>query len=68
MNEIETLTETEFSEREVSTLNPISGTGFSKGMHTLSPLGNYTLIDGKTHTFIPAVFLKVLKTRFAGAP
>lgn len=63
LNQILELSETGFLEKAVTQLGPLSGTAFSQGMHTLSAMGNYTLVDGKTHTFIPLVFLNVLKKR-----
>jgi len=51
VNRIIKLTETEFEEVTVSTVEPVAKSRFSKGLHTLSAVGAYTLIDGKRFRF-----------------
>jgi hypothetical protein len=68
INKVLKLTPQEFEEIPVSTVEPVSGSGFSKGLHTLSQVGKYTLVDGKCYRFNRYYFLhqltkKILKLR-----
>jgi len=51
INKVITLTPDEFDEFPVNYVSPIPGTLYSKGLHTISSVGNYTLIDGKRFHF-----------------
>jgi hypothetical protein len=51
INKVTRLTTREFDEVPVSTVDPVRGTQFSKGLHTISQVGDYTLIDGKRYRF-----------------
>jgi hypothetical protein len=51
VNKVVKLTKDEFEEIPVQFVNPIEGTRHSKGLHTLSAVGEYTLIDGKRFHF-----------------
>ena len=51
INRITRLTPTEFSEKTVKIIDPIPKTPFRHGVHTLSKVGDLTLIDGKRHVF-----------------
>jgi hypothetical protein len=55
------LTPTEFHEYEVGSIGPLAGGPFPDGVHTLSAVGDLTLIDGLRHVFSP-----VAMWRFAG--
>jgi hypothetical protein len=46
VNEIITMTETDYREIEVSKVEPLSDGLYNDGLHTLSALANFTLIDG----------------------
>lgn len=46
VNEVITLSETEYVEVEVSRVEPLSSGAYTYGLHTLSQVGKYTLIDG----------------------
>lgn len=47
INRIERLTQTEYQERVVATVDPWENERYSDGLHTLSAVGHQTLIDGK---------------------
>lgn len=49
INRIVRLTPDEFTEEIVNRIGPVKGTPFDKGLHTLSGVGNFTLIDGKKY-------------------
>ena len=62
LNKVKTLTPTEFSEETVSVIEPDPGSVYPAGIHTLTSVGDITLVDGKRWTFIPQVFLgKILR-------
>lgn len=50
--EIEKLSPDEFSEREVTIVNPFTGSAFGDKAHTLAPLGDITIVDGCKQVFI----------------
>jgi hypothetical protein len=45
------ITPGEFCEIQVATIGPFKNTSYSKGIHTLAPLGDMTLVDGKRFVF-----------------
>ncbi|MFN0187742.1 MAG: hypothetical protein ACKVQV_03495 [Bacteroidia bacterium] len=52
INRIDLLSENDFSETEVNRISPAHLQGkYSKGCHTISSLGNRTLVDGKREIF-----------------
>ena len=51
INEITRLTPTHFQERAVASVRPIPRSGYEFGLHTLSSLGDMTLIDSKRRIF-----------------
>ncbi len=53
INHITELSETKFSEEPVQEIRPEYGAVSFRGMHTLSALGNQTLIDAKVNIFVP---------------
>ncbi len=74
LNKIKVLTPSEFEEEPVSVLEPIMDSPYPNGVHTLSIVGNLTLIDGKRFIFDKSAFAHALredfgkvKTRLLGA-
>lgn len=55
-NRIDRLTPTDFAETTVKIMEPLRGTSFNKGLHTVSAVGDITLLDGKR--YVPAVRAK----------
>lgn len=51
INKIVKLTPDEFEEFPIHFVEPVQGTRHSRGLHTLSSVGDYTLIDGKRFQF-----------------
>jgi len=51
INEVLQLSPTRFREQPVATVEPIPGSGYSHGLHTLSSVGDVTLIDSKRRRF-----------------
>ncbi len=49
INEILHLTTDDFVEKTVRVINSVPGSPFDGGLHTMSKVGNYTLIDGKRY-------------------
>jgi hypothetical protein len=60
INRIVTLTSEEFCEEPVSVIEPDSNSPYPNGMHTVSAVGSFTLIDGKRVTFNKTAFRHVL--------
>ena len=52
INKVLKLNLEEFEETIEKTIEPITGSAYDMGIHTLSAAGEYTLIDGRTSTFI----------------
>lgn len=52
-NRVDRLSPTDFAETTVKYLEPFRGTSFNKGLHTVSAVGDITLLDGKR--YVPAV-------------
>ncbi|NQT46642.1 MAG: hypothetical protein HQ593_04095 [Candidatus Omnitrophica bacterium] len=57
INRIVHLTPTEFKEESVLFIEPDMHSSFSDGIHTISDVGNITLVDGKRLIFIPNIFI-----------
>lgn len=55
VNEIMELSESDFYERPVTRVLPLQDSGYSYGLHTISEVGPFTLIDGahKKSIFMP---------------
>ncbi len=64
INRIVTLTPTEFREEKVAILEPNAKGPFPHGIHTLSAVGNGTLVDGMRYRFVGIVFRERLLGRF----
>jgi hypothetical protein len=60
INRIVTLTPTAFHEVQAATVGPDPSGDYPAGLHTLSQVGEITLIDGKRVIFSPAEFRRVL--------
>lgn len=56
LNHVERLTPWEFVEEPAAVIEPSGDTRFSQGVHTVSAIGDCTLIDGKRLTFVPREF------------
>ena len=62
INEIVTLSPEEFEEHVVSVVEPDKNSPYPDGLHTLSALGNMTLVDSKREKFIMAAVVRSVKT------
>jgi hypothetical protein len=63
VNKILRLTPDEFLEETVWFIEPAVGSKFSSGLHTLSGVGDYTLIDGKRYRFNHYFFMHQLRLK-----
>ncbi|MBK6774982.1 MAG: hypothetical protein IPG74_03735 [Flavobacteriales bacterium] len=64
-NRIDVLTPEAFSEVTVKWLDPFKGTSFNKGLHTVSAIGNITLVDGKRYFNAEAQGRRELKRKMS---
>jgi hypothetical protein len=60
INRVVTLTTTAFEEVPAAVVEPDPAGRYPAGLHTLSQVGDITLIDGKREVFSPAEFRRVL--------
>jgi hypothetical protein len=51
VNKVLRLTPDDFAEETVNFIEPVQSGQYNRGLHTLSSVGNYTLIDGKRFSF-----------------
>jgi hypothetical protein len=65
INRVHTLTPVAFREEAFAYVDPDPAGPYPEGLHTLSQVGNATLIDGKRIIFIPAEFSRVLAKKLA---
>jgi hypothetical protein len=65
VNRVETLTPDRFVEQVAATINPSSR--YPDGLHTLSAVGQRTLIDGNARHFIPDALGTLVRQRFGRA-
>jgi len=63
INRVLQLTATEFAEEPVAVVEPFPHSPFPEGIHTLSRVGDVTLIDSKRYRFIPSAIPYVLRHR-----
>ncbi|MEI7724228.1 MAG: hypothetical protein WCK09_03940 [Bacteroidota bacterium] len=63
VNRVLQLTIDDFSEETVKFIEPAIGSLYNKGMHTISAVGNYTLIDGKKYSFNFRFFFHQLRQK-----
>jgi hypothetical protein len=67
INRVVTLTPTSFREEFAVAVQPDKAGPYPDGLHTLSAVGGMTLIDAKCTRFVPAQFLRTLKSWVRGA-
>jgi hypothetical protein len=67
INRVLTLTPREFREEALVAVDPDRAGPYPSGLHTLSQVGEATLIDGKRFIFVPAEFRRVLLKKLASA-
>jgi len=60
INRVVTLTPSAFHEEFAVAVDPDGAGAYPQGLHTLSAVGNVTLIDGKRIRFVPAQFRRTL--------
>ncbi len=65
INKVVRLTPTEFAEEQVAVVQPDASGPFPHGLHTISSVGDITLIDGKRHVFIPKALRVAVKQKFS---
>ena len=58
INRVNRLTATEFDEETVKFIEPFIDGPFPDGIHTLSAVGDITLVDGKRERFIWQAFIR----------
>ena len=63
INRVLRLTPTEFKEEPAAAVEPFSEGPFPDGIHTLSAVGEITLIDSKRHRFDPSAIPYVIRNR-----
>jgi len=63
VNRVVKLTTEEFEEIPVREITPVRNTPFSKGLHTLSQAGSFTLIDGKRYRINSVYFVHQLRAK-----
>ena len=63
INQVLQLTPDEFAEQPVSFIDPVRGSLFDKGLHTLSRVGNDTLIDGKRYRINRFLFMSQIRRK-----
>ncbi len=63
INRVLRLTPTEFKEEPAAAVEPFSVSPFPDGIHTLSAVGEITLIDSKRHRFDPSAIPYVIRNR-----
>jgi hypothetical protein len=60
INRVTTLTPTAFHEEPAATVDPDPAGPYPAGLHTLSAVGDVTLLDAKRMVFVPEAFRRVL--------
>ncbi|MCP4609550.1 MAG: hypothetical protein GY845_12635 [Planctomycetes bacterium] len=60
INRVTCLTPLKFEEERVAVIEPRSDSSFPDGLHTLSSVGNSTLIDGRQYMFAPSKIIRLL--------
>jgi hypothetical protein len=63
INRIIQLTTEDFAEETVKYIEPATGSVYNKGLHTISAVDNYTLIDGKKYGFNFRSFIHQLRAK-----
>ncbi len=62
VNRIVQLTPAEFEEEVVAVLKPRENSPYSAGFHTISAVGNITLVDGKRRLLVPAALWHAVRS------
>jgi len=63
INRVSRLSPTEFAEEPAAIVEPFPDSPFPDGIHTISRVGDVTLVDSKRHRFIPSAIPYVLRYR-----
>jgi hypothetical protein len=63
LNKVTRLTPTEFKEEPTAIIEPYPDTAFPTGIHTISAVGDITLVDGRRMAFIGTAFKRRLVRR-----
>lgn len=63
LQEIETLTDKQFSAKPYSVIEPIKDSDYSKGIHTINSDGGITVFDGKRFVFTVSGFRQQLRQK-----
>jgi hypothetical protein len=63
INRVSRLSPTEFAEEPAAVVEPFAQSPFPDGIHTISRVGDVTLIDSKRYRFIPSAIPYVLRNR-----
>ena len=63
INHVQELTPTAFREEAVKTIGPINGSYWNKGLHTISAVGDITLVDGKRYVHSPEQEQRIRKRK-----
>ncbi len=63
INRVSRLAPTEFAEQPAAVVEPFAKSPFPDGIHTISRVGDVTLIDSKRYRFIPSAIPYVLRYR-----
>ncbi|MFZ4521814.1 MAG: glucosamine inositolphosphorylceramide transferase family protein [Bacteroidales bacterium] len=66
INRVITLTPDHFAEETVRYIEPVKGSRYSSGLHTISGVGDVTLIDGKTYGMNRYFFQNQFLSKFKG--
>ena len=60
INRVIRLTPTEFSEEQVASIELDADSSYPDGVHTISTVGNITLVDGKRVVFVGSAFKRAI--------
>jgi hypothetical protein len=63
INKVNRLTPSEFEEEPITMVNPLGNSPFPNGLHTISQVGTYTLIDGKRYRLNRFFFKNQLRAK-----
>lgn len=63
INHVVKLDEHEFEEQPVKSVGPVADTKYNRGLHTISGINEFTLIDGKRYRFNPFFFRNQLRKK-----
>ena len=63
LEEIDLLTETEYSARDVGHIYPVKDSDYNKGIHTINSTDGMTVFDGKRFVFTLSGFKQQLKQK-----